>query len=398
MTVRHATLPPPTDAARAASSALQQLIADEITRHGAPISFARYMELALYSPGLGYYSGGATKLGPDGDFTTAPEITPLFGQTLARVAQQWHAAQSSPAQSSSAQFLPLSILEIGAGSGRLAYDFLQHCRAIGLEVAQYAILELSGSLAARQQAMLHEFPEVCWLSEWPNRFCGLVLGNEVIDAMPVHLVQKQADGWHELQVGWDGQQFGWHNSPCPAELLAQIDAQIPASTALPPGYTTEIHPLAHGFITSLATLLDGPSAVILLDYGFPAHEYYSPQRHQGTLYCHYRHHAHPDPFFLPGLQDITAHVDFSMLAASARAAGLDVQGYSSQAAFLLDGGVLDLLAATDPADAARYLPQANALQRLLSPAEMGELFKVLVLGRNSDWPACFLRNSRLDRL
>jgi SAM-dependent MidA family methyltransferase len=395
MTARHAALPIPAEAARAASNALQQLIAAEITDNQAPISFARYMELALYSPGLGYYSGGATKLGPDGDFTTAPEITPLFGQTLAQVATQlFPPSDGAPPEPHSG----LSILEIGAGSGQLAHDFLGECRRIGLPVQQYAILELSGSLRARQQAMLHEFPEVCWLEQWPTRFSGLVLGNEVLDAMPVHLVQKQLDGWQEMQVGWDGQQFGWHSAPCSAALLAQIEAQIPDAAQLAPGYLSEIHPVAHGFIQSLAALLDGPAAVILLDYGFPAHEYYSPQRHQGTLYCHYRHHAHPDPFFLPGLQDITAHVDFSMVAGSASAAGLDVLGYSSQAAFLLDAGILNLLARTDPADAAHYLPQANALQRLLSPAEMGELFKVLVLGRDCALPACFLRNNRMDRL
>ena len=427
MTLRGLQIPEPSAAASAASLALQQLIAADIVQNGGAIAFARYMELVLYSPGLGYYSGGATKLGQDGDFTTAPEITPLFGQTLAHVcaalapssaperdaatapndtaAPTLHASAHETGYAGEAIDAPgagLHILEFGAGSGKLAFDLLHEAHHSGIRIEQYAILELSGSLRARQQAMLHEFAEVCWLEQLPARFSGVVLANEVLDAMPVHLVCKQLDGWHEMRVGLntgDGAaRFVWQSTPCSADLLACIARQIPDADDLQTGYLTEIHPHAAAFTQSLAHMLQGPAAAVLIDYGFPAHEYYLNQRHRGTLHCHYRHHAHDDPFYLPGLQDITAHVDFSDIARQARQGGLDVLSYSSQAAFLLDSGITSLLLRTDPHDAGRYLPQANALQRLLSPAEMGELFKVLILGKNCDLPRAWERNNRLDRL
>ena len=400
MTLRGLQLPEPSPDAAHASWALQKLITAEILQNGQcseldagpSISFASFMELALYRPGLGYYSGGAAKLGQDGDFTTAPEITPLFGQTLAHVCA---ALQADPASGQG-----LRILEFGAGSGKLAFDLLHELRRSDIALEQYAILELSGSLRARQQAMLHEFAEVRWLDQLPASFSGVVLANEVLDAMPVHLVRKQANGWHEMQVGvaQPGSPFTWIAVPCNAQLLDCIARQIPDADQLQNGYLTEVHPHASAFIHSLAAMLQGPACAILLDYGFPAHEYYLNQRHQGTLHCHYRHHAHPDPFFMPGLQDITAHVDFTDIARTAQQAGLDVLSYSSQAAFLLDSGITQLLLRSDPANASQYLPQANALQRLLSPAEMGELFKVLILGKNCDLPAAYERNNRLDRL
>lgn len=424
MTLRGLQLPEPSPDAAHASLALQQRITAEILQQGQygnhdagpSISFARFMELALYCPGLGYYSGGAAKLGQDGDFTTAPEITPLFGQTLAHVC--------AALQADRANGKGLQILEFGAGSGKLAFDLLHELRRSGIALEQYAILELSGSLRARQQAMLHEFAEVRWLDQLPASFGGVVLANEVLDAMPVHLVRKQANGWHEMQVGLaqpsgasndshcspdnalddspaampPASPFAWIAVPCSAQLLDCIARQIPEAGQLQNGYLTEVHPHASAFIHSLAAMLQGPASAILLDYGFPAHEYYLNQRHQGTLYCHYRHHAHPDPFYLPGLQDITAHVDFTAIARTAQDAGLDVLSYSSQAAFLLDSGITGLLMRSDPHDARHYLPQANALQRLLSPAEMGELFKVLILGKNCDLPAAYARNNRRDRL
>ncbi len=406
MTQRGLTLPTPSDAAQQASDALLAIICTEIDQaldqapdpasnpsRSAAISFARYMELALYQPGLGYYSGGATKLGKDGDFTTAPEMSPLFGQALARAARALlpHG--------------PLRILEFGAGSGQLAHDVLCELHRLDIPVEQYAILELSGSLRARQQAILHQFAQVCWLEQWPPAFSGesptLVLANEVLDAMPVHVVQKQEQGWQECLVGHVAGKLVWRNRACPATLLASIALQIPDADLLPPGYTTELHPLAGAFIQSLAQLLGqsaGTSAAILIDYGFPAHEYYLPQRQHGTLYCHYRHHAHDDPFYLPGLQDITAHIDFSHIARQAQDAGLDILSYSNQAAFLLDSGITDCLLRTDPAKSSAYLPQANALQRLISPAEMGELFKVLVLGKDCSLPQQYERNNRSGRL
>ncbi|HAT32410.1 MAG TPA: hypothetical protein DCW29_16640 [Janthinobacterium sp.] len=382
------SLPAPTSDALAASHALQRLIAADIARHAGAIPFARFMELALYAPDLGYYSGGAAKLGPQGDFTTAPEITPLFGAALARVAAAIM-AQSAP-----------RILEFGAGTGKLAHDILSELAQAGVHVEQYAIVELSGELRARQETALAAFPQVVWLDGFPDAFDGVVFGNEVLDAMPVDLVRKKAGRWCELHVGVEEGEFAFVERPCGADILAQIAAQIPAPDELPDGYVSELHGIARGFMRSLARMLGAgkAGAAILLDYGFPAHEYYLGQRAAGTLMCHYRHHAHAQPFYLPGLQDITAHVDFTAMALAAQDAGLEVLAYMNQAAFLLGAGIGELLLRTDPADARAFLPRANALHKLVSPAEMGELFKVLVVGRGVELAAPLLAADRSHRL
>lgn len=347
------------------------------------------MELALYTPGLGYYSGGATKLGKDGDFTTAPEITPLFGNTLAHVAADL--MRQSTAQ----------ILEFGAGSGKLAHDILTELAAMGVSVHRYLIVEVSGELRARQQKTLRGFPQVAWINGFPPSFSGVVIGNEVLDAMPVHLVVKSEQGWKERGIGLSDKNFVFRDRPCDPSLVAQI----PDADRLPIGYLTEVHPIAAGFMHTLAAMLNTGhletgrgGGAILLDYGFPAHEYYLAQRAQGTLMCHYRHHAHPDPFYLPGLQDITAHVDFTAMARAAVDGGLDMLGYANQASFLLDAGIGDLLLRTPPTDQLRYLPQSNAVQKLISPAEMGELFKAMVVGKAANLPDKFARNDRSHRL
>ena len=382
-------LPAPSADALDASRALHHLIANDIRHNSGWISFAQYMELALYAPGLGYYSGGAAKLGKDGDFTTAPEITPLFGTALARVAADLM-QQASP-----------QILEFGAGTGKLARDILTELRQMGIHVRHYFIVEVSGELRARQQEALHDFPEVRWLDRVPSAFSGVAIGNEVLDAMPVNLVVKTEHGWMERGVSLSGEDFVFRDHPCAPSLVEQV----PHADELPIGYLTEVHPIAVGFMRTLSSVLNAGctengqgSAAILIDYGFPAHEYYLAQRAQGTLMCHYRHHAHPDPFFHPGLQDITAHVDFTAMARAAIDSGLDMLGYTSQAAFLLDAGIGDLLLRTPPDDAMRYLPQANAVQKLISPAEMGELFKVLTVGKQVQLPDVFARNDRSHRL
>jgi len=382
-------LPQPSPDALSASHALQNLIAEEIRRHDGWISFARYMELALYAPDVGYYSGGAAKLGKDGDFTTAPEITSLFGETLA------HAAGELMAQS-----VP-QILEFGAGTGKLALDILTECAAAGIPLESYSIVELSGELRARQQQTLANFPQVTWLDDFPPAYSGVVLGNEVLDAMPVSLVVKSDNGWLERGVSFDDDNFVFVDRACDAALVAQI----PYEEELSVGYLTEVHPIAVGFMGSLASMLAAGleqsgkgGAAILLDYGFPASEYYLDQRSEGTLMCHYRHHSHPNPFYLPGLQDITAHVDFTAMAHAAVNNGLEMLGYMSQAAFLLTAGLGDRLLKTSPEDARAYLPQANAVQKLTSPAEMGELFKVLVVGLDVQLPAAFDRADQSRRL
>ena len=381
------SLPAPDSDALAASHALQQRIAAEIAQRGGTIAFSRFMELALYAPTLGYYSGGAAKLGKDGDFTTAPELSSLFGAALARVAAAI-IAQSAP-----------RILEFGAGTGKLARDVLTRLAADGVTVEQYAIVELSGELRARQQEALRDFPNVVWLDALPAAFSGVVLVNEVLDAMPVELVRKEGGRWRQLMVTIDHGAFALV-AQAPGAALAQcIASQLGEDDGLPDGYLTEVHPVGAGFMATLGRMLAaGKGAAILVDYGFPAPEYYHEQRSSGTLMCHYRHHAHPEPFYLPGLQDITAHVDFTAMALAAQEAGAAVLAYMNQASFLLGAGIGELLLAFDPADPMRYLPQANAVHKLVSPAEMGELFKVLVVGKGVTLPAPIMQADRTYRL
>jgi len=381
------SLPAPSADALAASHALQHRIAADIVRHDGAISFASFMEQALYAPDLGYYSGGAAKLGKDGDFTTAPEMSPLFGAAVANVAAAI-IAQSAP-----------RILEFGAGTGKLARDILTELATLGVTVESYAIVELSGELRARQQEALRDFAQVTWLDGFPEQFDGVIVGNEVLDAMPVDLVTKTADGWRALDVTIADGRFAWQPGPLPAPVADQLARQIVDADELPEGYVTELHGTACGFMGSVGALLaKGRGAAILFDYGFPGHEFYLPDRATGTLMCHYRHHAHADPFYLPGLQDITAHVDFTAAALAAQDAGADVLAYMNQASFLLAAGIGDLLLRTDPADSQRYLPQANAVHKLLSPAEMGELFKVLVVGKDVELPARLADADRAHRL
>ena len=378
-------LPQPDIEAQEASQALHRLIAQEILRHGGRISFARYMELALYAPQLGYYTGGAAKLGSAGDFTTAPEITPLFGAAIAGFASE---------------VLPHTgnqIMEFGAGTGNLAADVLTELHHRGCPPEQYYIVELSGELRSRQEQRLKDFPEVVWLNQMPASFSGLVLGNEVLDAMPVELIKKTAEGWNQVGVGLANEQLVWSESALQDETLLD---QIPDHDALPIGYLTEVHPVACGFMRSVASMISasGSGMVLWIDYGFPAAEYYLHQRDTGTLMCHYRHHAHAEPFYWPGLQDITAHIDFSAICRAGRQAGLELMCFTSQAAFLINAGIASLLLRSPPEDALRYLPQSSALQKLISPAEMGELFKVLIMGVNVRQPQNTLHMSRNSRL
>ena len=365
------TLPTPSPDALAFSDALKQRIADEIAVAGW-IGFDRFMELALYAPGMGYYSGGAHKFGAAGDFITAPEMSPLFAQTLAAQA---------------AQILRLSaprILEVGAGSGRLAADLLLELERRNALPERYAILDLSGELRARQRATIeqcapHLLDRVDWLDRLPERFDGLVLANELLDAMPVHLLLWSEEEIFERGVAWENGAFAWHDRPAAGRLRERAQ-RLAAEHAIPPGYLSEICLAANDWTAAWGRLL-GKGALLLIDYGFPSHEYYHPHRGMGTLMCHYRHQAHGEPFSLPGLQDITAHVDFTAIAESGFDAGLDVLGYTAQAAFLINGGLTEVLERTPVDDALRYLPLTQAAQKLTSPAEMGELFKVIALGK-----------------
>jgi SAM-dependent MidA family methyltransferase len=371
-------LPEPSAEALAHSERLARHIREEIRAQGGWIGFARYMELALYTPGLGYYMAGARKLGRDGDFVTAPEITPLFGETLAlQVAQVLQAGERRGEN---------QVLEIGAGSGVLAASLLVELERLGQLPKNYLILELSADLRERSRdtiaARVPQLMErVAWLNRLPPSFSGVVLGNEVLDAMPVHMVRASSAGIEEAGVEVDESgAFRWGHRPAAGELL-----EAARELQLAPGYTTEIGLVARGFVATLAGVLER-GAAIFIDYGFPEHEYYHPQRSAGTLMCHYRHHAHGDPFFLPGLQDITSHVDFSAMAKTGTDAGMELLGYATQAQFLINCGITDVLARIPPDDIARYLPLSNQANRLLSPAEMGELFKVIAFGKGIDDP------------
>jgi SAM-dependent MidA family methyltransferase len=366
-------LPEPTPDAREHSERVAAHIRGEIAASGGWISFARYMELALYAPGLGYYSAGARKLGKAGDFVTAPEISPLYGQTLARQVKQVLDAGFD------------EVLEVGAGSGALAATLLEELERSGKTPRNYLILELSADLRERSRDTLaarvpHLLERVAWLNRLPPSFSGVVLGNEVLDAMPTHVVRVQGEKVEEGGVGMRSDRFDWSWRVATGELL---DAA--RSLKLPEGFRTEIPLAARAFMRSLAGVLEKGLA-LFVDYGFPQKEYYHPQRKDGTLMCHYRHHAHADPFFLPGLQDITSHVDFSAIASAAREGGLELAGYTSQAQFLVNCGITEVMSRTPAEDGARFLPLANQANRLMSPTEMGELFKVIALGRGFSAP------------
>jgi len=387
------TLPTPSPEAAQHSARLGDFIRRDIAEKGGWIPFARYMELALYAPGLGYYTAGAHKFGAAGDFVTAPELSPLFGRTLTRQAAEIMAA-SAP-----------HILELGAGSGKLAADMLGELERLGSLPDSYAILEVSADLRARQQALLrtrlpHLLERIRWLDALPEKFSGAVVANEVLDALPVHLVRWRNSALTERGVAIGANGFIWQERAISdAALLHAAQQARPEpveAVAVPDDYTSEICLAAHGLVNSLSSCME-QGALLFIDYGFGVREFYHPQRSSGTLMCHYRHHAHDDPFFLPGLQDITAHVNFTDIAECGIDAGLELLGYTSQAFFLLNCGITELIKDTSPENLRDYLPLSAQLQKLTSPAEMGELFKVMVLGRGITGPLCGFARGDLMR-
>ena len=367
-----ACMPHPDDLspeALAHSRRMMALIRNEIASSGGWITFARYMELALYTPGLGYYSSGSCKFGAGGDFVTAPELTPLFGRALARQAAQVLRATGG------------DILELGPGSGRLALDLLTALEALDCLPEHYFMLEVSADLRTRQAELFrqqapHLLPRLSWLDTLPAAHTGLVLGNEVLDALPVHRIHWRTDGPVEQGVAVDDAGgFVWRDHPLPPGPL--LDAA--RSLDMPIGYVSEIAPAVPALVASLAERL-ARGVLLFLDYGFPRHEYYHPQRQGGTLMCHHRHRAHDDPFCLPGLTDLTAHVDFTAVAEAGHAAGLSLLGYTDLARFLVNCGLLELLQAQEPGTP-EYYRAAAAVHKLLQPSEMGELVKAIALGR-----------------
>jgi len=368
------SLPVPDTAALQHSARLSEHIRETIAANGGWTSFARYMEFALYAPGLGYYTAGAHKFGEAGDFITAPELSPLFGRSLARqFTEIMHATRPQ-------------ILELGAGSGKLAADILGELEQLGQLPQRYRILEVSADLRERQRLLLqqrvpHLLPRVEWLDHLPDSIEGVVFGNEVLDALPVNLIHWQDGQPLERGVAVSATGFFWQDRPIADPALLQAAQQISA----PDDYLSEICPAARGLVNSLAQRLQA-GVLLFIDYGFGAREFYHPQRNRGTLMCHYRHYAHDDPFYLPGLQDITAHVDFTAVAEAGIDAGLTLLGYTHQAFFLMNCGIAEFLQSADPEDLRAYAPLAAQLQKLTSPAEMGELFKVIALGKKIELP------------
>ena len=400
--------PPPDAAALQASAQLSDLIARRIDAAGGWIGFDAYMGMALYAPDLGYYSGGAQKFGLAGDFVTAPEMSPLFGACLATQCAQWF------------EHLPPCIVEFGAGSGALAAELLPALQHLGHPQVDYRIVEVSGELRARQQRTLEaRAPELAarvqWLEHWPESIDGVVLANELLDAMPVRLFRLRHGQVFERGVALSTEdalpsaalaqgapavpRFAWAERPADAAFEAAVRARLAdrvaeAGSAWPSDYESELGEQAEAWMGALAARLRR-AAVLLVDYGFPAREFYHPQRRLGTLMCHYRHIAHGDPFLWPGLQDITAHVDFSAIARAADQGGLDLLGYTAQAALLFNLGLIERLQAVPMEPAADYFRLTQGVKRLISEAEMGELFKAIAFGRDLPGDALgFLRSDR----
>ncbi|WP_308035429.1 class I SAM-dependent methyltransferase [Neisseria cinerea] len=369
------TLPLPSPAAQQSSANLQTLLAEEIRKHGNWIPFSRFMELVLYTPQYGYYTGGSHKIGNNGDFITAPTLTPLFARTLARQLQE---------------LLPQTagnIYEFGAGTGQLAADLLNN---LSDGINRYYIIEISSELAARQKDLIQTLApqaaqKIVHLSALPETFDGIIIGNEVLDAMPVEIIRKdEGDSFEHVGICLDNDRFTYSARPLHDLQLSALASLYFPKISSP--YTSELHPQQYAFIRTLASRLEH-GCMIFIDYGFDAAQYYHPQRNQGTLIGHYRHHVIHNPFDFIGLADLTAHVNFTDIAQAGTDAGLDLIGYLPQSHFLLNLGITELLAQTGKTDSAAYIREAAAVQKLIDQHEMGELFKVIAFGKNIniDW-------------
>lgn len=369
-------LPAPSAPELAISNALAGVIHSEIAAAGGSVPFSRFMELCLYAPGLGYYSAGRRKFGAGGDFVTAPEISPLFGRALARACAPLLASMGAA-----------EILEFGAGSGRLAIDLLGELAVLDCLPERYLILERSADLRLRQQQALAEhlpglLDRVVWLDSLPAcGFRGVMLANEVLDAMSVERFRWDGEQAALFHVRSEGDNFAW-------QLASTTDtpdylAEFLGGLHLAAGYESEINTSLQPWLQSVSESLQ-QGLVLLIDYGYPQHEYFHPQRSSGTLMCHYRHQVHADPLIWPGLQDITAHVDFTAVAEAAIAADLEVAGFTTQAYFLLDCCLDELLQQTGPTDSMDYIKAAQQAKTLLLPGEMGERFKGIALTRDVD--------------
>jgi len=340
-----------------------------IQESGGWISFEHYMDLALYAPGLGYYSAGATKLGADGDFTTAPELSVLFGACVARQCAEVLACVPDG-----------DILEVGAGTGRLAADVLLRLHRSGRLPVRYYLLEVSADLRARQQAALAQLPaelqaRVEWLNAPPSEFCGVILANEVLDALPVRRFRWAPGRVDEYGVRCEADRFFWASRPAD-RLMSEHCERLAAHAGWEADYVSEYCPRLPAFAAAIVGGLRA-GAVLWFDYGLPRDHYYLPERHEGTLLCHFRHRTETDPFRFPGLQDITAWVDFTALAEAGRDAGFEVAGFTTQTYFLAGLGIDQEMRELAGDDASRAARLANEARQLLMPGEMGERFKAM---------------------
>ncbi len=384
-------LPVPPAAARKHSLALAGLIREQIRQHGGHISFERFMEMALYEPGWGYYSAGAARFGESGDFVTAPHVSSLFSRCVAQQCRQVLAAVPAGA-----------ILEVGAGSGLMALDVLQELEALDSMPERYFILETSADLRAQQERLFasripHLLPRISWLETLPEQpLRGIIIANELIDAMPVARLALEKGALHELCVGHDGDKFYWIKTPAPDGPLRaswdRIANGLPGP--LPEPFETELSLRAGAWIRSVSAVLQ-QGAMLLIDYGYPGYEFYHPQRDRGTLLCHYRHRSHDNPFLYPGLQDITSSVDFSALAQAALESGMRLAGYAGQAHFLIGCGITEMAAALQDGSDCPDPAVSAQVKRLTLPGEMGERFKAIAFTR--DFPEALIGFRFLDQ-
>ena len=378
------TLPPPEPEAASHSHQLAEHIAAAIAGEGDWIPFSRYMELALHAPGLGYYAAGARKFGAEGDFVTAPEISDHFGRCIALQARQVVEATGG------------EILELGPGSGALAADLMQELKGHKAMPSRYLMLEVSPELRERQRARIAQrFPDdkdrFVWVDRLPEKFRGLVIANEVLDVIPCALVNRQGTDLFERGVVVTEAGFAFDDQPLPeGELKRRANAVFPPGDY---GYLSEINFQAEALVRTVASSIE-KGVALFIDYGFPEREYYHAQRNMGTLRCHYRHRVHGDPFFWPGLQDITAHIDFTAMSRAAESVEAEVYGFTTQAYFLISCGLAVMVSNADPTMTLSRLQASSAVRRLIAPQDMGELFKVLAVGRGIDSPLLGFQSAR----
>jgi SAM-dependent MidA family methyltransferase len=376
------TLPRPTEAAFQHSKQLKDYLVEKIKENDSTISFEKFMQFTLYAPSLGYYTADLKKFGETGDFITAPELSLLFSQCLALQCAQL--------------FENADILEFGAGSGEMALGILTELQRLNKLPQHYYIVDISETLKQRQQQKLQHFKEqVIWLDHLPELFEGVILANEVLDAMPVRKFYIDQDNEiKEWFITFEENHFKWILQPAD-EILEKAVKNL--NQHFPTNYSSEINLFLNPWIRSLGEMLK-KGAILLIDYGFPRNEYYHPQRNEGTLMCHYRHYTHSDPLLYVGLQDITAHVDFTALVEAAQQANLEVIGYASQGDFLLQGGILDLITNFEELSLQERLKFAQQIKQLTLPHEMGELFKVIGLSKNLNVQLPAFKNNRANLL